>query len=540
MRSIAPAALLLLATQVAAQTPVPLYDNLGSHTHPISSRVPRVQRYFDQGLRLTYGFNHGEAVRAFTEAARLDSTCAICWWGVAYAWGPNINLPMDSAAGAAAWVALQQALRLRRHADPAEQAYIDALARRYGPDPTEGRARLDSAWAEAMADVARRYPSDLDAAVMAAEAAMNLRPWNYWGEGGAAHPGVEAFVARLERVLRRNPNHPGACHYYIHAVEASNTPERALPCARRLGSLIPGAGHLVHMPAHVYIRLGMYDEALRANIHAAHADETYIADARPDGIYPLAYYPHNLHFLWAVAAFEGRAASADSAMARLRASTSYELVQRVPPLELYVLPRFYHLVWFGRWDEILREPRPPAALVAATGLWHYARGRALLARGSAAEARAALDSVRALRAEAPRRIPEGITIGFAPPAALLEIAEHMLAGEISAAERQWDAAVAHLEAAVRAADALPYNEPADWYHPPRLSLGAVLLAAGRAGEAEAVYREDLRRNRASGWALFGLEQSLRAQGKSAEAARARADFERAWRRADVVLTASRP
>ena len=533
------ALLAVLVQAAAAQTPVPLYDNLGTLTHLISTRVPRAQRFFDQGLRLAYGFNHAEAIRAFREAARLDSTCAICWWGVALAYGPNINAAMDSAAGVAAWEALQRAVALRAHASPTEQAYIDALARRYGSNPTAERARRDSAYAEAMGDVTRRHPNDLDAATLHAEALMDLRPWNFWAPDGSAYPGVDDIVHSLEGVLRRNPYHPGACHFYIHAVEASPRPERALACARRLAALMPGAGHLVHMPAHVYIRLGMYEEAARANVHAAHTDEAYIADQRPDGVYPMAYYPHNLHFLWAAAAFEGRRADADDAIRRLRAAAPAELARQAPPMEVFVLPPLYHMAWFGEWDNVLREPKPPAELVATTGVWRYARGRAFAATGRLDEARHELDSLTAAHRDAPSRIPEGATIGLAPPATLLGIAENLLAGEIAARDRQWDQAIARLREAVRLGDGLRYFEPADWYYPPRLSLGAVLLEAGRPADAEAVYREDQQRNRNSGWSLFGLAQALEAQGKSVAAARVREQFRRAWARSDVRLAASR-
>ena len=530
--------ILVLAAMAALQQPVPVYDNLGTWSHPISSRNPLVQQYFDQGLRLTYGFNHGEAIRAFREAARIDSTCAICWWGVANAYGPNINMPMDSASGAAAWEAHQRAVRLRSHASAAERRYIDAQAVRFGADPMANRANRDSAYVATMTAVSMSYPRDLDAATLAAEAKMNLSPWNYWTDG-VARPGTDALVAMLERVIAREPNHPGACHFYIHAVEASARPERALPCARRLAALMPGAGHLVHMPAHVYIRLGMFEEAEQANVHAAHADEQYIADARPDGIYAMAYYPHNLHFLWAAAAFQGRRADAEAALDRLSRAAPVEMIRNVPPFELFALPLHYHRVWFGDWDGIQRVRRPPSEMLTSTALWFYARGRAFAAQNNPAAAKGELDSLRALRAGASARLPAGMTLGFAPPSSIMDIAVAMLDGEIAAKERRFDAAVAALRQAVTLADGLTYNEPADWYYPPRLSLGAVLLEAGRAAEAEAVYREDLRINRNSGWALTGLVRALEAQNKTNEAATARTQLERAWSRADVRLTGSR-
>lgn len=540
MRLIAlPLAATVAASAAFAQSGPPLYDNLGSLTHPITTSIPTAQRYFDQGLRLTYAFNHAEAIRAFREAARLDSTCAVCWWGVALAYGPNINLPMDSAAGAAAWDALQRALALRAHASPAEQAYIDALARRYGPNPSADRARLDSAYASAMREVARRYRNDLDAATLFAEAMMDLRPWNYWAPDGTGYPGMDEVVATLAGVLARDLRHPGACHFYIHAVESSSQPARALACARRLETAMPGAGHLVHMPGHLYLRLGMYADAQRVNVHAAHADESYIADQRPQGFYPLAYYPHNLHFLWAAAAFEGRAVDADSAMRRLRATVTPDLVRQIPPLEAFALPWYFHLVWFGRWEEILRDAAPPAELMTSTGMWRYARGRALAATGRTTEAAVELDTLRALQVRADHDLGPGVMIGFARPATILNIATHMLAGELASKTGRHDEAIGQLTEAVRLEDAMTYDEPADWYYPTRLSLGAVQLAAGRAADAEATYREELRRHPNSGWALFGLGQALEAQGRGAEATRVREQFRRAWARADVTLVASR-
>ena len=532
---------MLIALALAFQAAqVPLYDNLGSLTHRISSRVPNVQAYFDQGLRLTYGFNHAEAIRAYREAARLDSTCAICWWGVAYAYGPNINAGMDSASGAAAWDALQRAVALRAHASTAERAYIDALVPRYGANPMADRAQRDSAYARAMTALARRYPADNDAVTLAAEAQLDLRPWDYWRADSTVQPGMGAAIASLARIVARAPNHPGACHFYIHAVEAGPYPERALPCARRLASLMPGVGHLVHMPGHIYIRLGMYEDARVANIHAAHTDESYIADARPDpGAYTMGYYPHNLHFLWAVAAFDGRREAADSAMARLRTVAPAEMALQVPPLEQFLLPAYYHLVWFGKWDEILREPRPAASLRVATGLWQYARGRAFTATGRMADAHRELDSLTALHADVAANTPPGVTLGLVAPKDLLSIAMNILAGEVAAREGRTDEAVTRLRDAIRLNDGFRYTEPADWYYPPRLSLGAILLAAGRAGDAEAVYREDLARNRANGWALTGLVKALEAQNKTAEAARARAQLRQAWAHADVEPTTSR-
>src|SRR5437867_2287501 len=299
----------LPALRAPADT-VPLYDNLGNHHHAVTTRVALAQQYFDQGLRLVFGFNHGEAIRAFNEAARLDPNCAICYWGTALAYGPHVNAPMDSAGGVAAWAAVQKAEAHLSTASPQEKAYIRAVAKRYAAGPPANRAPLDSAYARAMAQVVRSRPKDLDAATLYAEAMMDLRPWNYWKQpSGEPYPGTLEIVSQLERVIAADPNHPGACHYYIHAVEAVQ-PQKAVACAERLASLMPGDGHMVHMPAHIYIRVGRYAEAIQSNVHAVHTDETYIEDQHPAGVYPLGYYPHNLHFLSFAATMSGRSALA--------------------------------------------------------------------------------------------------------------------------------------------------------------------------------------------------------------------------------------
>ncbi len=505
MRRIVPA-VALLALLSCDRASVPLYDNLGSLTHPISSGSRRTQAYFDQGLRLSYAFNHAEAIRAFRQAAQLDERCAICWWGVAYASGPNINAPMDSAGGAQAWEGIQQALRLREHASETERAYIDALVSRYSANPAAERAPRDTAYAAAMAALAARYPDDLDAGVMAAEAGMLLRPWNYYAPDGSAYPGIAEVVATLERVIARDSLHPGACHYYIHAVESSPTPVRALPCARHLEGAMPGAGHLVHMPGHVYLRLGMYADAERVNMHAAHSDEQFIEGQPEPGFYSMAYYPHNLHFLWAAAAFDGREAMADSAMARLLATVTPDQVAAVPYLETFRLAYFYHLAWFEQWERALADSAPPASWTTSTGLWRYVRGRAFAATGRPREAAAELDSLRAVQGRA-SRLPPAVVVGFTSPAALLDIATDLLAGDLAARTGRTAEAVRVLESAVRKEDALTYNEPADWYPPTRLTLGRVLTDAGRVREAQAVYREELRRRPNSRLAERGLARA---------------------------------
>jgi tetratricopeptide (TPR) repeat protein len=508
---------------------VPLYQDLGSHHKRISTRVPLAQQYFDQGLRLTYGFNHAEAIRSFTRAAALDSTCAICYWGIALASGPHVNAPMDSASGVAAYAAVQQALARKAHASAPERAYIEAVARRYEAAPTADRARLDSAYASAMAKVVKAYPGDLDAATLYAESLMDLRPWNYWRPDGTPYPGTLEITRQLRRVIAADPNHPGACHYYIHAVEAVD-PKAALPCAERLARLMPGEGHMVHMPGHIYIRVGRWSDAVKANQHAIHTDEVFIEGQQPRGVYPLAYYPHNIHFLAFASTMAGRGAQAIEASKTLTAKVNVDVARQVGILQ-EMLP--YHaltLVTFGRWDDVLAEPLPPADIRFSYGLATYARGVAHAAQQHWAEAQAALDTVTAVNAATPDAA-EGKTP--------LAIAVHALTGEIAARRGDLDAGIAHFREAVKLEDGGLYFEPPKWYYPVRHSLGAVLLKAGRSAEAERVYREDLRRFPENGWALFGLAQALKAQGKTAEAARTDARFKRAWADADVTLVASR-
>lgn len=490
----------------AAAAAVPLFTDLGTYHRPISTTNETAQRYFDQGLRLTYAFNHGEAIRAFEEAIRQDSTCAICHWGIAYAYGPNINAPMDAASGARAYEAALRAQALAAYASDVERALIAALSHRYAADGGVDRAALDAAYASAMATVKAQYPEDLDVVTLHAEAVMTQTPWNYWSRDGSPHTGTAEIVADLERVLALNPHHPGACHYYIHAVEAVH-PEKAVACAERLAALMPGAGHLVHMPAHIYIRVGRWADAIAANEHAVHSDETYITDQSPAGLYPMAYYPHNYHFLSFAATMSARATAAIDAARGLTERVPVDVARAAPPLEP-LLP-YLHLtfVTFGRWDEVLAQPQPPADLRYANALTHYARGVAFAARGEAPQAQAALDSVQAIAQATSDELTR----------AVIDIAMHALMGEM--AWRSGDAAGAevHFRQAVEIEDGLLYVEPPHWYYPVRHSLGAVLLDVGRAADAETVYREDLRRFPENAWALHGLAASLRAQGENAEA-----------------------
>lgn len=504
---------------------VPLYDNLGSYHRAVPGADAAVQRYFDQGMRLTYAFNHAEAIRAFAAAAGIDPDCAICHWGVAYAYGPNINAPMDSASGVLAYEAVQRALRASRASD-VERALVEALAVRYASAPPVDRTSLDLAYAAAMRQLRDRFPDDLDVLTLHAEAVMNLSPWDYWNRDGSPRPGTADVVADLERVIAADPNHPGACHYFIHAVEAVQ-PERAVACAERLAALMPGAGHLVHMPAHIYIRVGRWADAITANEHAVHVDESYIADQRPTGVYPIAYYPHNYHFLSFAATMAGRSSQAIAAARSVVSNIPIDVARAVPPVEPLLAYAHLTLVTFGRWDDVLAEPQPPADLAFATALVQYARGVAHAARDDVAAARAALQTVSATARATEDEVGR----------AVLDIATHALAGEIDMRTGNHSGAETHFRQATAIEDGLLYMEPPHWYYPVRHSLGAALLALGRAADAERVYREDLARFPDNAWSLQGLAASLRAQGRSADADAA--DQRRAALGSDVQLAASR-
>jgi hypothetical protein len=523
-------ALLFVATSLPAQQPdVPLYSDLGTHHRTVGTRVPLAQQYFDQGLRLVYGFNHAEAIRSFTRATTLDSTCAMCWWGVAYAYGPHVNAGMDSAGGVMAYKAAQQALSQSRNASVWERAYIGAVAARYAPVPPAARAALDSAYAREMGAVARKYPDDLDAQALYAESLMDLRPWNYWTPEGKPYPGTDEVVRLLESTIARNSVHPGACHFYIHAVEAV-APEKAVPCAERLARLMPGAGHMVHMPAHIYVRVGRYADAAASNVHAIHTDETFIEGQKPVTVYSLAYYPHNIHFLAFVSTLAGRSAQALEASRTLKDKVNLDVARQVFMLQEMVPYHVLTLTTFGRWDEVLAEPLPPSDIRMPLALAYYARGVAYAAKGQLAEAGMALDTVRAIDAATP---------AGADAKTAVSIAVHALMGEIATRSGKADEGIAHFREALKIEEAGLYFEPPRWYYPIRHSLGAALLKAGRNAEAEAVYREDLKRFPENGWSLFGLAAALKAQGKTVEAAAVEQRFTKAWAGADVKLSASR-
>jgi tetratricopeptide (TPR) repeat protein len=510
---------------------VRLFDNLGSLHHEITTASDEAQKFFDQGLRLVYAFNHEEAIAAFTEASRLDPDAPMPYWGVALSLGPNINAAMDPKAEPRARELLRRATRGLAQGTPKERAYVQAMVVRYSRQGS--RKAKDGAYAKAMRRLATDYPDDLDAATLAAEAMMLLRPWDYWRADGRPQPGTDEFVAILQSALQRNPDHPGACHYYIHAVEASPDPARALDCAKRLASLMPGAGHLVHMPAHVYMRLGLYREASEHNASAATVDQEYLAQTRLQGNYAAGYYAHNLHFLNASLMMEGRSAEALQVGRDLLAKVPHEDLAHEPALEWYAPTVFLTLARFGHWNEIIRQPPPPKGLRLTNGLWHYARGLAFAATTRFGSAEGEVSNLRrTLKSFAKAKTAEAKT-----GRAVLKVAERVLVGELAARRGRYDESIDALNEALRLEAALPYSEPPFWLQPVRHNLGAVLLLASRPSDAESVYREDLRRNPENGWALQGLVQSLRAQKKDAGPEEAR--FRAAWARADVALEGSR-
>lgn len=512
----------------------PVFAGLGVFHMPVTANA-EAQKFFDQGVNLVFGFNHAEAIRSFREGARLDPNCAMCWWGVAFALGPNINLPMQDDAIGPAWMAVQNAQALAPKTTPREQAWIAALAKRYAQSKTADRAALNEAFAQAMGDLARAYPDDLDAQTLWAEAMMDTQPWDYWAADGVTPKGHAArIVATLENVLAKAPNHPGALHLYIHAVEASTTPERAEPAADRLLKLMPGAGHIVHMPSHIYYRVGRYADAAAANEVAAVADENYIAACKAQGFYPAAYYGHNIHFLWTSAEMEGRYQAALDASRRLvKAVDAPNLSKQMSIAELYNFTPVVTLLRFGKWREILAEPAPDKVLELDTAIWLYARAFAQANTGDLKGAHASRARIAALQ-----KIKFDKYVAFGVPAeAMIPVALASVDGEIARKSGDLTAAVEHFRRAQQLERALPYTEPAYWHRPVAHLLGAALLEAGKPAEAEAVYHDSLHHYRRDGWALAGLVKALEAQGK--DATKAKADFAEAWKRADTKIETSR-
>jgi tetratricopeptide (TPR) repeat protein len=517
----------------------PLFDGYGNHHHQISTSNPKTQAYFDQGVRLLFAFNHAEAIRSFREAARLDPDCAMCWWGVGFALGPNINLEMQRDAAAPAYAALERARSLESKASPEEVAWIEALGARYAKEPPKDRHPLDEAFAGAMVKVWKDYPGDLDAGVFTAEAMMDTQPWDYWQEDAQTPKGHGAdIVATLETVLKREPLHPGALHLYIHAVEASNTPERAEDAADKLEPLMPQAGHVVHMPSHIYYRVGRYADAAAVNTLAAKKDEDYIAACKAQGFYPLSYYSHNIHFLWTSSEMLGRYGAARDAAQRLTKATAAgaPTAADIPSVQLFLFVPMMTELRFGKWDAVLKAAVPDARLKLDVAMSHYARGFAYAAKH---DVKNATRERRSLQAMLDAHDFTAIDNFGVPGTMMAEIGAALVDGEIARGSRRLDDAIADFRKARDLELTLPYTEPPYWHQPVSHLLGAALMQARKPAEAEAVYRDSLKHYRIDGWALFGLAQALDAQGRHDEAVPIRAEFAKVWATADVKLASSR-
>lgn len=532
-------ALLYGSLSIHAET-IPLFDNMGDHHYPVTVSSPDAQRYFDQGLILAFGFNHAEAARSFREAYRLEPRCALCYWGEALVLGPNINAPMDPSSVPQAYASVQKAMTLADSVSDKEKALIHALTKRYVKEAPADRASLNEAYAAAMREVAQRFPDDAVILSLFAEALMDLHPWDFWTKQGEAKPWTAEIVSTLEQALAIDVNNPLANHLYIHALEASPFPEKALPSARRLAALVPASGHLVHMPAHIYIRTGLYRDAILANQQAVKVDHGYLSHGPTESIYTLAYVPHNHHFLWAAAIKTGRRALATEAAADTAAKVKQEMLREPGfdgTLQHFSLIPLYTKALFGEWEAILNEPAPAADLLYPKGIWHYARTMAWLRKGQIEPARQELARLEKIINDP--SIAELKVFDLNPVSTLLRIGADMLNGELAAETKDFDTATGHLKHAIELEDSLNYTEPKDWYLPPRQVLGAILLEAGRPQEAELVYREDLRHHPQNGWSLFGLAQSLRDQQKNREADEVDTQFRHVWAEADVELTGSR-
>ncbi|HCM77707.1 MAG TPA: hypothetical protein DIS90_15095 [Cytophagales bacterium] len=516
----------------------PLMTNLGNHAMPINTDIERAQLFFNQGINLYYGFNHLEAYRSFREVARLDPGSAMAYWGQALSLGPNINLPMDPADTEVVYIAVQKARELAPRAGEKEKMLIDAISTRYSKEALEDRKPLDQAYANSMAEVAKKFPDDPDIQTLYAESLMDLHPWDYWKDGNP-QPWTHEIIELLQRVIRKNPNHPGANHLHIHIVEASSNPGAATASADLLRDLVPGAGHLVHMPSHIYIRTGRYLEGVMANEKAVAMDMEYINQCNVQGVYPLFYFPHNYHFLWACAMMAGQAEKSLSTARELAKTIPVELmnVKDFVTLQHWYAVPMYTMVRFGKWESILKEPQPADSLLYVKSVWHYARGMAFVRTKKLDLASTELNHLKEIVA---RPIMQELTIsGFNSFEKVLSIGVNVLEGEIELVRGNAPNAIEKLKEAVAIESSLLYQEPPDWYHPSRQTLGAILLDAKKPAEAQQAFEQDLAIYPSNGWSLFGLHQSLVMQNKKSEAAKIKKEFEQAFAKADVKLTSSR-
>jgi tetratricopeptide (TPR) repeat protein len=532
-----PGARTILKIMDTTRQMAPLMENLGQYGMKVTTTSERAQLFFNQGLNLYYGFNHLEAYRSFKEAARLDPKCAMAYWGQALSLGPNINLPMDPADTETVYRALQQALDLLNAASPKEAALIQALSKRYTAEALKDRKSLDEAYAAAMAEVSKQFPDDAEVNTLYAEALMDLHPWDFW-KNGKPQPWTMAPVEIINRVVSQNPNHPGANHLNIHILEASPDPDKAAASADKLVDLVPGSGHLVHMPSHIYIRVGRYIDGVEANERAVKTDEEYIIQCKVQGVYPLFYYPHNYHFLLACAQLAGMSAKSQQTAEALKKNIPLE-ISTVPEFATlqhwYVMP-WYNQVRFGKWNEILSIPEPADSLKYVKAVWHYARGMSFVNTNKIKEANTELVAFRKLIADP---FMENTISSFNSFRNVLSIGEHILEAEIMTKQKKYNKAIQLLSKAVEIEDNLLYQEPPDWYHPSRQILGNVLLEAGKPVEAEKKFREDLNQYRNNGWSLYGLFKSLEAQGKVNEAQAVKQQYEVAFAKADINLANSK-
>ena len=513
-----------------------LYGGFGDYTRRVTTNTPKAQEWFDQGMQLLYGFNHDEAIRAFTEAAAQDPECAMAYWGIAHANGMNINDPeMTRERSRDAYSAASRAMELIDNVTPKERALINAINARYDWPPPRDRFHLEEAYAEAMGVAWDSFPNDPDIGALYAESLMDLQPWDYWTDDGDPVGRIEEVVETLERVMAMRPDHAGANHFYIHAVEASNDPDRAVPAAERLAKLVPAAGHLVHMPAHIYIRVGRYTDAAIANELAITADRAYFeVSAKEKGFYQL-YYGHNLHFLAFASMMEGRYETAILAARDLESEISESFIRERPELIEGIMSTSLHvMIRFGKWEEILNEPEPAQFRLLSRAVRLYARGIALSALGRTEEARVEMAAFEV----AIERVPQDWWIFNNRVHEVLPIAQSMLEGELAFREGRRSEAFEILRRGVATEDSLVYDEPPGWMLPVRHALGALLMSDGRYAEAERVYREDLRRYRDNGWSLLGLQQSLRAQKRDTEASTLNKRLAAAWPRKDIMPTSS--
>ncbi len=532
-----PGARTILKIMDTTRQMAPLMENLGKYGMKVSTSNDRAQLFFNQGLNLYYGFNHLEAYRSFKEVARLDPACAMAYWGQALSLGPNINLPMDPADTETVYKALQKALTLLDKSSPKEQALISALSRRYTAEALKDRKSLDEAYAIAMEEVTKNFPEDAEVNTLYAEALMDLHPWDFW-KNGKAQPWTSQPVAIIDKVISKYPNHPGANHLNIHILEASPDPDKAVESADKLIDLVPGSGHLVHMPSHIYIRVGRYIDGVESNERAVKTDEEYIAQCKVQGVYPLFYYPHNYHFLLACAQMAGMSSKSAVTAEALKKSIPAEMMNIPDFVTLqhwYTMP-WYNMVRFGKWNEVLQINEPVDSLKYVKSVWHYARGMALIRKNKVTEAQQELSNLSSLVADP---FMESTIGGFNSFKNVLGIGQNILAAEIQTKLKNYDQAIQFMNKAMDIEDNLLYQEPPDWYHPTRQVLGAILLEAKKPSLAEQRFREDLNQYRNNGWSLHGLHQSLLAQGKKKEAALVKKEFDKAFGKADITLKSVR-